>query len=42
MAEYHPDKAASLGAKLRDLAEEETKKINAAYEFFCAKYGHET
>jgi hypothetical protein len=40
MTEYHPDKVASLGAKLRELAEEETKKINAAYEFFRTKYAH--
>jgi len=38
MLEYHPDKVATLGPKLRSLAEEETKKINAAYEFFAAKY----
>ena len=29
---YHPDKVASLGTKLRILAEEEMKKINEAYE----------
>ena len=39
MLEYHPDKVASRGPKLRELAEEETKKINAAYEYFCMKYG---
>ncbi len=38
MMEYHPDKVASLGPKLRELAENETKKINAAYEYFTAKY----
>jgi DnaJ-domain-containing protein 1 len=38
MAEYHPDKVANLGSKLRELAEEEAKKINAAYEFFRTKY----
>ncbi len=38
MMEYHPDKVAALGIKLRELAEIETKKINAAYEFFRKKY----
>jgi DnaJ-domain-containing protein 1 len=38
ITEYHPDKVASLGPKLREVADEETKKINAAYEFFRAKY----
>lgn len=39
--EYHPDKVAALGLKLRELAEDEMKKINAAYEFFNAKYGND-
>lgn len=30
--QYHPDKAAQLGRKLRELAEAETKAINNAYE----------
>ena len=30
--EYHPDKVASLGEKLKIVAEEETKKINWAWE----------
>jgi DnaJ domain len=38
MREYHPDKVAALGPKLCELAEEETKQINAAYEFFMDKY----
>jgi len=38
MLEYHPDKVAALGPKLREVAENETKKINAAYEFFTVKY----
>jgi hypothetical protein len=38
MLEYHPDKVAALGPKLRELAEEETKRINAAYAFFARKY----
>jgi DnaJ-class molecular chaperone len=32
MQQYHPDKVANLGTKLRDLAEEESKEINRAYE----------
>jgi preprotein translocase subunit Sec63 len=31
MAEYHPDKVATLGADLRDLAEAKSKAITAAY-----------
>lgn len=31
MTEYHPDKVAALGPKLRELAEQETKRINEAY-----------
>ena len=31
MLEYHPDRTAGLGEKLRALAEEEAKKINHAY-----------
>jgi hypothetical protein len=38
MLEYHPDRVAALGPKLREVAEHETKKINAAYEFFTARY----
>ncbi len=34
LREYHPDRVATLGVKLRRLAEEETKRINAAYGFF--------
>jgi DnaJ-domain-containing protein 1 len=33
VAEYHPDRVASLGPKLKRLAEEETKRITAAYAF---------
>lgn len=36
--EYHPDKVASLGPKLRELAEAESKRINAAYEHFARKH----
>ena len=41
MREYHPDKVVALGPKLRELAENETKKINAAYEFFTDKYAND-
>ena len=34
IAAYHPDRCATLGAKLRRLAEEETKRINEAYAYF--------
>jgi DnaJ like chaperone protein len=30
--EYHPDRVANLGKKLKEVAEEETRSINAAYE----------
>ncbi len=36
---YHPDRVAGLGAKLQQLAEEETKAINEAYAFFKARLG---
>jgi len=36
--EYHPDKVAALGPKLREVAENESKKINAAYEFFTQRF----
>jgi DnaJ-domain-containing protein 1 len=32
MAQYHPDKVASLGPELRDVADKLTKEINAAYD----------
>jgi hypothetical protein len=38
MMEYHPDRVAALGPKLREVAEAESRKINAAYEFFTKKY----
>jgi hypothetical protein len=31
MAEYHPDKVASLGVELRELAERKSREINSAY-----------
>jgi hypothetical protein len=32
MQQYHPDRVAYLGPKLRELAEEESKEINRAYK----------
>lgn len=37
--EYHPDRVAGLGFKLRVLAEEETKRINEAYAYFRRRLG---
>lgn len=37
--EYHPDRVATLGEKLRLLAEEETKRINVAYEALRRRVG---
>jgi DnaJ-domain-containing protein 1 len=34
MKEYHPDKVEHLAPKFRELAEMESKKINAAYDYF--------
>ncbi len=31
--EYHPDKVSQLGSRLQEVAEEESKQINAVYEF---------
>jgi hypothetical protein len=36
--QYHPDKVAHLGPKLREVAEQEMKAINEAYDHFRAKY----
>ncbi len=36
--EYHPDKVATLGKELQDLAAKKTSAINAAYNFFRQKY----
>lgn len=32
ISQYHPDRVASLGIELRELAEKKTKEINAAYD----------
>ena len=36
--QYHPDKVSQLGEKLREVAEQEMKKINEAYNYFEKKY----
>ena len=36
--EYHPDKVDSMGDELKELAEEKTKEINEAYNFFLMRY----
>jgi len=41
IAEYHPDKVATLGAELRDLAERKSKEINLAYERACRARGEQ-
>ena len=37
--EYHPDRVANLGIKIRMTATEEMEKINEAFDFFRKKYG---
>jgi len=37
--QYHPDKVHQLGPKLKEIAEQEMKKINEAYDYFKKKYG---
>ena len=39
IAEYHPDKVAHLGPKLRAVAEMESKRLNIAYQYFQERYG---
>ncbi|TAK53693.1 MAG: hypothetical protein EPO24_14015 [Bacteroidetes bacterium] len=39
MKQYHPDKVAHLGPKLRSVAEEESKRINESYEILVKKFG---
>ena len=38
VAQYHPDKVSHLGPKLREVAENEMKEINEAYQFFKHRY----
>lgn len=39
MSQYHPDKVASLGQELQDLAERKSQRINAAYQQGLAARG---
>lgn len=36
--QYHPDRVAHLGPKLKEVAEQQMKEINEAYNFFKRKY----
>jgi hypothetical protein len=38
ISQYHPDKANHLGPELKKVAEQKTKEINEAYEYFKKKY----
>lgn len=38
IAKYHPDKVAGLGTELIEVAENKSKQINQAYEWFKRKY----
>ena len=39
MSQYHPDKVASLGRELRELAEAKSKEISVAYQEALAERG---
>jgi preprotein translocase subunit Sec63 len=39
MSQYHPDKVASLGAELRELAERKSKEITVAYREAMRSHG---
>lgn len=39
MSQYHPDKVASLGAELRELAEHKSKEITVAYREAMRSHG---
>lgn len=38
IAKYHPDKVQHLGEEFQSIAEQKTKEINQAYEYFKKKY----
>jgi len=39
VTQYHPDIVAHFGPKLREVASQEIREINEAYDFFKKKYG---
>jgi DnaJ like chaperone protein len=39
ISQYHPDKVSSLGPEFTSIAEQKTKKINAAYEEATERFG---
>jgi len=39
VTQYHPDKVTHMGDRIREVAEEEMKKINEAYSYFRKKHG---
>jgi DnaJ-domain-containing protein 1 len=39
IAQYHPDKVASMGAEIREVAEAKSREINAAYESALRRFG---
>ena len=39
ISQYHPDKVATLGTELKELCEQKTKEINAAYRRALAEHG---
>ncbi len=38
LAQYNPDKVRSMGKELQDLAEQKSKEINEAFQYFAKKY----
>jgi len=38
LAKYHPDKVDHLGDEFKQIADQKTREIIAAYKFFCKKY----
>lgn len=38
LAKYHPDKVHHLGDEFKHIADQKTREIIAAYEYFCEKY----
>ena len=38
LSKYHPDKVVHLGPEFKGIAEEKTREILEAYEYFCKKH----